>query len=241
MSNKNPDEAVFSALKHDIRRNILRLLAEKPSTYTEMLEALGIESGHLAYHLRNMGRLIEKDENGVYTLSENGLNAYGYVQGVHPVEIESGEKASQGKHRYIIVIAALLILAVFLTYSLQYHQAQRNESKRLINETMEITEKSLNAVYTIFDGYAADRDTWTQLVMDLLELRNHIDELSTRNLGENFIDEGTQIGLITNEFTEVMKKNDDEFLILTVEKRYLVRDLQSALLSIQQKITKVKI
>ena len=77
--------------------------------------------------------------------------------------------------------------------------------------------------------------------MDLLELRNHIDELSTRNLGENFIDEGTQIGLITNEFTEVMKKNDDEFLILTVEKRYLVRDLQSALLSIQQKITKVKI
>ena len=226
MSKKNSDAAVFSALKHDIRRKILRLLAEKPSTYTEILMALGIESGHLAYHLRNMGTLIEKDEKGVYTLSENGLTAYSYVQGTHPVEVEGRDKSSQRKHRYIILVATLLIVAVLLTYSFQYQQAQRNESKRLINETMEITEKSLSTVYTIFDMYAADRDTWTQLVMDLIDLRNHILELSMRNLGENFTEEGTKIGLITNEFTEVMKKNDDEFLTLTIEKRYLVRDLQ---------------
>jgi len=36
--------AIFSALKHPIRRKILRMLEVEPATYTEMMNALGIET-----------------------------------------------------------------------------------------------------------------------------------------------------------------------------------------------------
>lgn len=39
--------AIFSALKHPIRRKILRMLEMAPATYTEIMNALGIETGLL--------------------------------------------------------------------------------------------------------------------------------------------------------------------------------------------------
>ena len=45
---------MFSSLKHPARRKILRMLAEKQMTFSQMLEALGVSSSHLTYHLENL-------------------------------------------------------------------------------------------------------------------------------------------------------------------------------------------
>jgi DNA-binding transcriptional ArsR family regulator len=49
---------MFSSLKHPARRKILRMLADSSMSFSEMLEALGVSSSHLTYHLENLGGLL---------------------------------------------------------------------------------------------------------------------------------------------------------------------------------------
>ncbi|MCW4004352.1 MAG: winged helix-turn-helix domain-containing protein [Candidatus Bathyarchaeota archaeon] len=71
---------MFSSLKHPARRKILRILADKPLTFSEMLDILGVSSSNLTYHLENLGELVAKDDNGVYKLSTFGQAAVGTMK-----------------------------------------------------------------------------------------------------------------------------------------------------------------
>ena len=64
---------MFSSLKHPARRKILRILSDKPLTFSEMLEILGVSSSNLTYHLDSLGELITKDDSGIYKLSTFGF------------------------------------------------------------------------------------------------------------------------------------------------------------------------
>ena len=66
---------MFSSLRHPARRKILRMLSEKPMSFSRMLEELGISSSHLTYHLENLGELVSKAETGEYRLSTFGAAA----------------------------------------------------------------------------------------------------------------------------------------------------------------------
>ena len=57
---------MFKALKHPIRRTILNMVEGSPSTYTEILNALKVETGLLNYHLESLRSLITKNEEGRY-------------------------------------------------------------------------------------------------------------------------------------------------------------------------------
>lgn len=65
---------IFNALRHPIRRRILKMLSEHPATYTEILNSLRIDNGLLNYHLENLRELVAKIEDR-YTLSEYGRAA----------------------------------------------------------------------------------------------------------------------------------------------------------------------
>lgn len=49
---------IFSSLRHPIRRKILRMLTHSPMAFSEMLNALSMDSGHLSYHLDQLDELI---------------------------------------------------------------------------------------------------------------------------------------------------------------------------------------
>ena len=66
---------IFNALKHPIRRRILRIIRDGPSTYAEIQTQLNIDNGLLNYHLENMRSLLLKEENGDYNLSDFGHGA----------------------------------------------------------------------------------------------------------------------------------------------------------------------
>ena len=66
---------IFTSLKHPIRRRILRMLADKPLTHSEILDILNIDSGHLSNHLESLGDLTFKDKTGHYRLSSFGRAA----------------------------------------------------------------------------------------------------------------------------------------------------------------------
>ena len=80
---------MFSSLKHPVRRKILRMLGNKPMTFMEMVEELGVSTPHLTYHLESLGELVSKMDNGQYKLSAFGLATVSAMKGVEEVrEIE---------------------------------------------------------------------------------------------------------------------------------------------------------
>ena len=73
---------IFSSLKHPIRRKILRMLTSRRMTFSEILSILSIDSGHLSYHIENLGELITRSLDGKYELSSVGAAAVKLMSGV---------------------------------------------------------------------------------------------------------------------------------------------------------------
>jgi len=139
---------IFSALKHPIRRRILRSLEPNRRTYTELLNDLGVDTGLLNYHLDHLGSLIRKDEDGRYTLSDFGVAALGLT-----TRIEDPREKKDDFHflgfRFprtpviLIVVALLLISNIFLWNSL-------SESERWYGYRFENNIHEVNRWYSVF-------------------------------------------------------------------------------------------
>lgn len=82
-SSSNPSEAVvINALNHEIRRGVLTRLASGPQTYTSLLEAFGVSTGKLNYHLRLLQGFVEKTPEGSYRTTPLGARALAILQQV---------------------------------------------------------------------------------------------------------------------------------------------------------------
>jgi len=107
---------IFTSLKHPVRRKILRMLSEKPRNFSEILEALGISSSHLTYHLENLGELVSKTENGKYKLSTFGEAAVGTMSKVEGAPKITEPKllsslSIRWKPFFVVLMAGLVVLA----------------------------------------------------------------------------------------------------------------------------------
>jgi len=107
---------IFSALKHPIRRKILRMLEVEPATYTEMMNALGIETGLLNYHLESLSALLAKNDEGRYRLSDFGEAAMSLTRRVEePADGRGTPKTSATRRVTLMLITGLLIVCVAIT------------------------------------------------------------------------------------------------------------------------------
>jgi DNA-binding transcriptional ArsR family regulator len=70
-------DSLHKILKDKTRRRIILLLREKESlSYTDLMNALEItNTGKMNYHLKVLGDLLSKGENGQYALTEKGMLA----------------------------------------------------------------------------------------------------------------------------------------------------------------------
>jgi len=120
-SNVTDDETyslIFNSLKHPIRRKILRMLRDDELTFSQILEALSLDSGHLSYHLENLGHLITHSSDGKYKLSSFGMAAVRLMSGV---EEHSTSKATRQKNSVnasytifsVILAIALLLVSIY--------------------------------------------------------------------------------------------------------------------------------
>jgi len=77
------EKALFQALAAAERREILRVAArDQGATYTQILGELGMTTGNLNYHLRQLEGLLEKDEERRYRPTPLGAAALNALRSV---------------------------------------------------------------------------------------------------------------------------------------------------------------
>ncbi len=117
---------ILTSLRHPLRRKILRMLSDGPHGFSQILESLSIDSGHLNYHIKCLGDLVTRAEDGKYMLSTAGWAAIKLMGNVE----EHEESAEINKRRRrtsktalvfsVLFAVALIIMTIYLlTYTTQ--------------------------------------------------------------------------------------------------------------------------
>jgi hypothetical protein len=179
---------MFKSLKHPIRRKILRILADKPLQFSEMLELLGISSSNLTYHLDNLGELVSKDEKGIYRLSTFGHASVNTMKVVEDAPTSPRKKRSAATRKWIIISSALLIgLILFASLA-----------------ALEIT--TLNAALADRDSYQAKYTqllSWTSTTDEAIDFLRTVVQLDTTKYQATLVSRSTDprsdLGGITEE------------------------------------------
>ena len=103
--------SLHKILKDETRQKIIQLLNKKGNLgYTELLDATEVGStGRLNYHLKVLGELLQKNENGQYTLTEKGKLASQLL-----IEFPDKKVSSQTE----VHLSRRMVIVGIITYSI---------------------------------------------------------------------------------------------------------------------------
>jgi uncharacterized RDD family membrane protein YckC len=81
---------ILSALSHPLRRQILRYLSEKQEgSFTDLMNALGVDTGKLSFHIKNLEAFLEQTPTNKYKLSKLGENAIALIKDLEAWSVEA--------------------------------------------------------------------------------------------------------------------------------------------------------
>jgi len=81
---------ILSALSHPLRREILSYLSEKQEcSFTDLMNALNVDTGKLSFHIRNLVSFLEQTSTGKYRLSKVGENAVILIKDLEAWAVEA--------------------------------------------------------------------------------------------------------------------------------------------------------
>ena len=126
MENRREDveELIIQGLGHRERRNILKIISLAPqgAAYSEILGELGLNTGSMNYHLRQLDGLVERNGERRYHLTPLGKRALA-VLGSMTDELENGYEEYLTKARppkgegFVIWAGRYFYLLAFSTFS----------------------------------------------------------------------------------------------------------------------------
>jgi hypothetical protein len=173
---------MFSSLKHPARRKILRMLAEKQMTFSQMLEALGVSSSHLTYHLENLGELVSKEENGNYRLStfgEASVSTMKIVEEAPAVRSKYGFPLSLRWRSLLAILVIVVILLASMSYvqyaSLNQVSSERDDLKSRYDQLLSWSASTDDAITFLQDVIQIDTEAYhATLLSDTVEQRSDL-------------------------------------------------------------------
>ncbi len=206
---------MFTSLRHPARRKILRMLGEKPKTFSMILEELGISSSHLTYHLENLGELVTKMEDGRYRLSTFGRAAILAMQGVEETPEVRPKHLLSLPTRWQPILAALTI-AVIILASVAFIQ---NNSLNQLSEAQYLLESEVARLST-----ENDRMLSWNMHTDLAEsfLRDVVQLDLTKyymSLVSNTLESRSDLGGITEEILKYSLTSNESSLDVSLRFR----------------------
>jgi len=114
---------ILSGLSHPLRRGILLRLSEKGElSFTDLLNALNVDTGKLSFHIRSLTGFLEQTPAGKYKLSRLGENAIVFIKDITAwaVEADITKKTSVlplttlKKRVYAFLIDFAITLGIFM-------------------------------------------------------------------------------------------------------------------------------
>jgi DNA-binding transcriptional ArsR family regulator len=199
---------MFSSLKHPARRKILRMLSEQPMTFSQMLEALGVSSSHLTYHLENLGELVSKQENGDYRLSTFGAAS------VDTMKIVEEAPAVRSKHgfplslRWRSLLAGLIIAIIFLASFSYWQYASLNQ--------VSSERDDLQSKYNQLLSWSASTDTAISFLQDVAQIDTSRYQAT---LLSDTVEHRTDLGGVVEEILQYSLTNSESQLTMTLRFR----------------------
>ncbi|KON33883.1 MAG: hypothetical protein AC479_02895 [miscellaneous Crenarchaeota group-6 archaeon AD8-1] len=152
---------MFSSLKHPARRKILRMLSEKPKSFSQILEELGVSSSHLNYHLESLGELLSKTKDGKYQLSTFGEASVETMRIVEETPIQKNkEQFSLLNHKPTMAIFLIMIIVFSGVLAFQYASFDQLSSDY----------SSLNLKYKQLLSWSADTDRAISFIEDVVQI-----------------------------------------------------------------------
>jgi len=117
---------ILSVLSHPLRREILSNLSEKGEcSFTDLMNALNIDTGKLSFHIRSLAGFMEQTSTGKYKLSKIGENAVKLIKDLElwASEAEVVIKAStlpiasfrRRVFAFLIDFSMMLVIAILIT------------------------------------------------------------------------------------------------------------------------------
>lgn len=146
---------IFASLRHPIRRRILRMLADRPSSFSEILEVISVDSGHLSYHLENLGELIRKPRDGKYELSSIGIAAVGLMSGVEGHQTHSSGRESGMRLTVMNVLPLILAVALIGASFVNFTAPLRAEGRSTSPGTLIHVRPGETFVFNVTIAYTA--------------------------------------------------------------------------------------
>jgi len=170
--------SIFLALKHPVRRKIMRILSENALTYTQVLNRLEVETGFLNYHLENLRGLVTKGKDDRYRLSEFGEAALALIAGVEePVKEKSSGLRILGfriNSTYIAMTVATILMVsnVFWVYAYQgLSREKTNVLGEILIQTGGYLGESISILNSVVIEGKIDLELWSIVFLrDLIQL-----------------------------------------------------------------------
>jgi len=155
---------ILSVLSHPLRREILSILHEKgESSFTDLMNALKIDTGKLSFHIRNLSGLIDQTSSGKYNLTKLGENAFKVLKDVEVLasEVEVIRKTSPlslssfRKRTVAFTIDLFLAFAIFYALPLATAPGQWRPDVFFSDVTRNLLFLILFwAYFTLLEGFA---------------------------------------------------------------------------------------
>jgi DNA-binding transcriptional ArsR family regulator len=230
--------SIFLALKHPVRRKILRMLGEDPASYTEILNKLGVESGFLNYHLESLSGLIAKDKDGRYCVSKFGEAALGLVTGVEePVKRQSRRLEIFGFkiNPAYISLAFMVILIVSNVYWVHAYQGLSKDKTNVLGgaiiQTRGLLGESIDILDTTIKKRSIHFSLWNILFRNLMLATRQLDLI--KSLDIDHLQHWSQIELTINLTTDLISdifqrydKGDFQYMNITLGEGWMISSMK---------------
>jgi len=192
---------ILSILSHTLRREILLNLSEKGEcSFTDLMNALNVDTGKLSFHIRSLGVFLEQTPTGKYKLSKVGENAIRLIKDLEAwaVEAEVARKTSAlplaaFKRRalaFLIDFFVTLAITVFITLPETLSLLTAGVFRLDVTIIVFLTLALLWGYSTLLEGFAGQ--TLGKRVLGLKVVRTDGKRLSydyaaVRNFGKAFL------------------------------------------------------
>jgi hypothetical protein len=137
------------------------MLSKKTMSFSELLEALGVSSSFLTYHLENLGELVRKIDDGKYRLSSFGEAAMATMTKVEDIPTSTSAKPRRmvGKNVAIALGLVCIILAVDLIGVFAYYAPMLSDKNNMISSLDALISKLNSNVTNLQKQIISDNAT----------------------------------------------------------------------------------